>query len=350
MQHFTTGLRQHSASTAQVGHVLLAPFGSNAAFLINPAGEVTHRWTTGHGLTHFCYLLPNGNLFANEMCTNPKGVPLTTSGLMRERDHTSAIVWEHLDPYQHHDARRLPEGGAIYIAYTDPKPATNALFPSGVPGSELPEGMYGECLREVNEAGEIVWEWHTDALPHELRRMHRNANRWSAGHLNTLQPLGDNTVLVCSKSLNMTFLLRRGTGELLWHFKDDELGGPHDAQQIENGNVLIFANGVYASDLHHSQVWEINPATNEVVWRYVEKNNPMQFYSPHIGGVQRLPGGNTLICEGAHGNLFEVTPEGDIVWNYVNPVKGFHAKFGHVNWLFRVRSYDQNNSALHGLT
>lgn len=338
MQHTTTGLRHHSTS-AQMGPVLLAPFGSDAAFLISPDGEVTHRWTTGQGLTHFCYLLPNGNLFSNELCAQPRGVPLTTSGAMRERDRDSRIVWEHIDPYQHHDARLLPEGGAIYIAYTDPSTATAEKFDGGVAGSELPEGMYGECLREVNETGAVVWEWHTDALPADLRQMHPNANRWSAGHLNTLQPLDDNTVLVCSKSLNMTFLLRRGTGELLWHFKDDALGGPHDAQMLESGNILIFANGVYASDLHHSQVWEINPAKNEIVWRYVEQNNPMQFYSPHIGGVQRLAGGNTLICEGAHGCVFEVTPDGEIVWEYVNPVKGFHPKFGHVNWLFRVRSY-----------
>jgi hypothetical protein len=57
----------------------------------------------------------------------------------------------------------------------------------------------------------------------------------------------------------------------------------------------------------------------------------MQFYSPHIGGVQRLAGGNTLICEGAHGNVFEVTPDGEIVWDYVNPHKGFHPRFGNVN-------------------
>jgi hypothetical protein len=228
----------------------------------------------------FLLLLPNGNLFANEVCGDPKGVPLTTSGLMRERDRDSVVVWEHKDPYQHHDARRLPTGGAIYIAYTDSDTTTDNAFSGGVLGSETLGGMFGECLREVNESGEIVWEWHTNELPDDLRRLHGNANRWSAGYLNTLQPLKDNTVVVCSKSLNMTFLIKRGTGELLWHFQDEELGGPHDAQRLDNGNVLIFANGVYASDLHHSQVWEINPTTNEIVWRYVEKKIPCSFTRP----------------------------------------------------------------------
>ena len=149
MQHLTTGLRQRDAALSQVGHVLIA-FGLDTAFLINPLGEVVHRWSGDIGLTHLCYLLPNGNLFSKEVCAAPKGVPLTTSGMMRERDRDSKIVWEHCDPYQHHDARRLPNGGAIYIAYTDPNPVTDANFIGGVRDSQLPEGMYGECLREVN--------------------------------------------------------------------------------------------------------------------------------------------------------------------------------------------------------
>ena len=46
------------------------------------------------------------------------------------------------------------------------------------------------------------------------------------------------------------------------------------------------------------------------------------FYSFFISGAQRLANGNTLICSGANGTFFEVTPEKEIVWKYVNPVKG----------------------------
>ena len=48
--------------------------------------------------------------------------------------------------------------------------------------------------------------------------------------------------------------------------------------------------------------------------------SPNSLYSPYISGAQRLPNGNTLVCSGAHGHMFEVTPEGDIVWEYINPV------------------------------
>src|SRR5207253_9990512 len=55
-------------------------------------------------------------------------------------------------------------------------------------------------------------------------------------------------------------------------------------------------------------------------WSYTapKKND---FFSRYISGAQRLANGNTLICSRANGTVFEVTPEKEIVWKYVNPVK-----------------------------
>src|SRR5262245_44243265 len=47
-----------------------------------------------------------------------------------------------------------------------------------------------------------------------------------------------------------------------------------------------------------------------------------EFFSPRISNAQRLPNGNTLICEGDSGRLFEVTAGGELVWEYVNPYFG----------------------------
>lgn len=38
-----------------------------------------------------------------------------------------------------------------------------------------------------------------------------------------------------------------------------------------------------------------------------------------MGSAQRLPNGNTLLCEAAFGRLIEVTHRGDVVWEFVNP-------------------------------
>src|SRR5262249_51320336 len=47
-----------------------------------------------------------------------------------------------------------------------------------------------------------------------------------------------------------------------------------------------------------------------------------EFFSMMISGAERLPNGNTLICSGANGTIFEVTPDKQMVWKYVNPAKG----------------------------
>ncbi|WP_405301551.1 aryl-sulfate sulfotransferase [Kordia sp.] len=44
------------------------------------------------------------------------------------------------------------------------------------------------------------------------------------------------------------------------------------------------------------------------------------FYSRILSSAQRLPNGNTLICDGDDGYFFEITPSEEIVWEYINPV------------------------------
>jgi hypothetical protein len=43
------------------------------------------------------------------------------------------------------------------------------------------------------------------------------------------------------------------------------------------------------------------------------------FFSSFISSAQRLPNGNAFITEGMNGRMFEVTPSGQIVWEYVSP-------------------------------
>src|SRR5439155_2484227 len=48
--------------------------------------------------------------------------------------------------------------------------------------------------------------------------------------------------------------------------------------------------------------------------------------------------GNTLICEGCDGRIFEVTADGQVVWEFVNPHVSHEAgRPGLNNWVFRLR-------------
>ena len=110
------------------------------------------------------------------------------------------------------------------------------------------------------------------------------------------------------------------------------------------GNFLIFDNGCYNPVNRVSKLLEINPYildvdgnlstdyvnppdagysgsdSNQIVWSFngVEE----EFYSLHISSVMRLPNGNTFSDAGRKGHFIEVTPDGDLVWEYINPIFG----------------------------
>jgi hypothetical protein len=343
-----TGLTHRVEGAFSEGYILIAPVWGQDAYLINKAGEIAHSWRTGPRMTSWCYMRPGGRLFINERSENARGVELSGSGIMREYDWDGNIVWEHIDPWQHHDARRLETGGVVYIAYREMAHAEQTRVKGGVAGSETERGMFGEVIREVDVDGNVVWEWDFANFGPGQFPLHDNANRWSAGHPNTIQILANGDYLICSKALNLIFRIDRQTSQVVWYFQDDEMGGPHDAQMMDNGNILVFANGTFGSDLLYSQVWEIDSKTKEIVWRYVAKTNPMSFFSPHISGCERLANGNTLICEGARGCVFETTPDRDVVWEYVSPFFADHALFNQVNWPFRARHATSDSAEIEG--
>jgi len=156
------------------------------------------------------------------------------------------------------------------------------------------------------------------------------------------------------------------------------LFGQHDAHWIKfglpgAGNILVFNNGIQRN---YSTVDEIIPPVDSIGnysktlastfgpekqnWIY-SAENPADFFAKYISGAQRLPNGNTLICNGPEGIFFEVkynsdlaTHNNDIVWSYVNPVsedgplaQGSSTKDSK-NMVFRIHRYDSTYAGLAG--
>jgi len=147
---------------------------------------------------------------------------------------------------------------------------------------------------------------------------------------------------------------RRGRGgEILYRWgnpssygrgavSDQWLGYQHDARWIPPGTpgagrLTIFNNHAGGPESKFSAVEEITPpllasglyallearpyGPASPAWRYVAKPREA-FFGDFISGAQRTQNGNTLICSGPQGRLFEVTPAGEIVWEYWNPYAG----------------------------
>jgi hypothetical protein len=137
-------------------------------------------------------------------------------------------------------------------------------------------------------------------------------------------------------------LLYRWGNPVCYHLgstADQMLQQQHDGQWIDStspgaGNILVFNNGLtrgystideFATPVDGlGNYWRSPGAAfgpTQLTWTYAA-TPPPALYAPAISGAQRLPNGNTLVCDGTHGVLFEVTPAGQTVWRYVSPVVG----------------------------
>jgi len=82
----------------------------------------------------------------------------------------------------------------------------------------------------------------------------------------------------------------------------------------------------------------------KIVWEYKE-DSIATFYSCILGGCQRLGNGNTLICDSAYGRILEVTPEKEVIWEYVNPYFRDNGIYGHSNIIINAKRYSPEYSA-----
>jgi hypothetical protein len=285
---------------------------------------------------------------------------------------------------QHHDWRRLPNGNTVILA--------NLLHP--VPGFAQPQ-VLDDVAYEIRPDGAIVWKWitseHLDEFgltPAELTLV-RNAETADYFHANDLSVLGPNrwfaagdkrfdpnNILIDFRSGNFIIIIDKTTDKVVWslgpHYPRpvpqgekrvprpvDQISGQHDAHLIPEGlpgagNLIVFDNQgeagyppVPLSVTGGSRVLEIDPIKKEIVWEYDGEKSGRPgwtFLSSFLSSARRLPNGNTLIDEGYHGRFFEVTPGGEIVWEYVSPYFGkFSGNLPGVgrdipsNWVYRAQ-------------
>ncbi len=125
---------------------------------------------------------------------------------------------------------------------------------------------------------------------------------------------------------------------------NQQLFGQHDVRWIEKGkpgegHLTVFDNDIpyKGGSMNYSAIYEIVPPTDskgnyyleanktygpaKPVWKYIAPDTT-SFWGSFISGAQRMENGNTFIDEGPKGRFFEVTPDGKMVWEYLNPYRG----------------------------
>jgi hypothetical protein len=243
---------------------------------------------------------------------------------MQEVDPSGKVVKEFRDPLAHHDQNHLEDGTLLYTTLEPLTDAQAATVVGGIPGSEAPDGkIYGDCIKHVDPStGETLWKWRLiDNIDPAKFPLNPHYAREHFPLINSVAILKDGNILASFRSVSAVVIISRTTGEILWHLDSTVVAQQHCASELDNGNILIFDNGTFR---HHesatySRVLEVSRSTKEIVWQYTDRSFPMAFFTPFMGGAQRLQNGNTLITEAAFGRMFEVTQGGQMCWEYINP-------------------------------
>ena len=249
-----------------------------------------------------------------------------------------------------------------------------------------PHQLLDDCVIEIDREGNILWEWsvidHFNEFgftEEQKNAMYRDPTMRPTGqgdlfHINCASYVGPNhwydegderfnpeNIIMDSRECNIMFIVSHETGEIVWQVGPDftktpelrifgTIIGPHHTHMIPKGlpgegNIMVYDNGGWAgygapnqfsktglkvSRRDGSRVIEFDPTTLEIVWECKgeeigETDAPFTthyFYSPLTSDAQRLPNGNTFICEGTSGRFMEFTPDNELVWEYNYPRLG----------------------------
>jgi hypothetical protein len=347
------GLRGLDTARASAGFTLFAPMsGDGTVYLIDLNGKIVHTWRMPYPPGLYGYLTDRGTLFYNGQIPNETflGRRPFKGGAALEADWSGRILWEVRQPNHHHDGRLLKNGNVLFLCATELPGDLAKQVQGGRPGSEVNGKILGDYLLEVTKEGRTVWEWraweHLDPAEYPITAEHDDRTGWTYG--NAIIELADGNLLLSFRNISTVVKIDRKSGAVFWKLGAPPLSGQHAPTPLPNGNILIFDNGPHRLDLAFpfSRVIEVNPATNEIVWKYQEAFAP-SFYSDRISNAQRLPNGNTLINEGMFGRFFEVTAAGEVVWEYVNPYFGpaTAAQARQTNNVFRIYRYTEDEVA-----
>ncbi|MFQ5807001.1 MAG: arylsulfotransferase family protein [Phycisphaerae bacterium] len=321
------GLVFRDEARSYPGYTLFVVRLTAKALLIDHAGQVVHEWQdSGARQWGHAELLPDGDVLLVGADRPDEPVPWLadeTRHAMR-LDWNGGVVWKRYLPV-HHDIATTPDGNLMALAFQRRKlPAVHqtidvrddlivTLTPQGERLARFSfydavigrPGIFPLIENPVTVVGRRPW----------VDLFHANSVEWMRhGHLFGKDPIyGPDNVLVCFRRQHRLAIFDMKKQEVIWAWGEKDISGPHDAQVLEDGRILLFDNGVNRG---WSRVIELDPLRNEVVWEF-KAPRPTDFYTESRGSAQRLPNGNTLIANSDNGEIFEVTREGDVVWRYL---------------------------------
>jgi hypothetical protein len=365
------GVTVHDPTKAYGGYTLYTSGHAQKALLVSMTGEVVHEWHLPFSavwdetadvkkpqpdtLIYYrkAHLYPNGDLLAIYITAGdtPWGYGLV------KMDKDSRVIWKYLERV-HHDVE-VAEDGRIYTLTHEIRNTVlkkwGHLKPPRIDDFAVVLSPEGEELKKVSVIDAFA------ASPYAI--MLNTVAWYSSGdytHTNAIEPTDKaaakqlseaegEQVLLSIREIGAIGLLDLDREVFTWALRGPWLG-QHDPDLLPDGNMLLFDNYGHYGTGGASRVIEFNPKNLEIVWSYAgDDQHP--FFSALRSAQERLPNGNTLITESDGGRLFEVSRDGEIVWEYINPERGGEAQehIPVVSWGQRIDAKTLEPAFLEGL-
>jgi len=338
--------------------ILLSGFidGDNRVRLITRDGTVINDWPIRvheifGDVSHFRQPpMTDWNAIIHGAIATPAGdiVFSFESGGMVRMDRCGAVTWAEPDLITHHSPNWTADGGIVIAGglHVD-KPSGEVPWPFAGPYWE--DLVYkfaadGTLLHEQPLTGMLI----DNAMQPVVTASSSFSTRVDGEfHLNEVEELspalaadfpmfeaGD--LMLSLRNLNMILVTDAGPKVVKW-WKIGPWLRQHDPDFEKGGTITLFDNhsdeSQDGSRAGGSRIWRVDPATGEARVLYGGRDG-QRLYSPERGTHQSQANGNILITEAQQGRAFEVTPEGAIVWEYVNRYDE-----GQITWLHDAEVY-----------
>jgi len=336
----TKGAVMHAPERVQPGLTLFCSGHSTTVQLMSLDGAIVHEWRTS-----ISELWPKGLPFmlAKEHTQFIRRAHLFENGDLivvfeyigiAKIDNDSNPIWMHSGK-NHHDLQVAPDGTVITLGMTR---RSRGPLSDRFPGIESPSGLQDNYVVFLSSAGEVLDRisileafYHSEYASYLAAILGRTVDVFHANSVDRIDAkvaavhpsFNEGDILVSLRNPSALILIDPETKRVTW-MSVGQWKMQHQAMALENGNVLMLdnqgGNQIDPLRFDRSRVIEYNPPTQRIVWEYPQSAS-VEFFTHHLGYVQRLPNGNTLVTESTQGHILEVTRSSEVVWEYYSPFR-----------------------------